>query len=52
MQAPFSFGEPEPLQTLFAEAGFPDVRFEPVIVDTDYGDPEGYVARQITGARA
>lgn len=52
MQVPFSFGEPGPLRRLFEDAGFAEVRIEPVTVETDYGEPEEYIARQITASAA
>lgn len=52
MEIPFSCGEPEPLRSLFAGAGFADVCVAPVTVEADFADPKGYVARQITASAA
>lgn len=52
MGLPFSFGDPPQLQALFADAGFGDVRAEPVTIEADLGEPERYVERQIVASGA
>jgi ubiquinone/menaquinone biosynthesis C-methylase UbiE len=51
MQKPFSLDETE-LRTLLVEAGFDDVRIEPISIEARFADPERYAELQIQAASA
>jgi len=51
MQTPFSLGETE-LRTLLVDAGFDDVRVEPISIEARFAHAERYVELQIQAASA